>query len=100
MSGGVDSSYLVYLAKENFGLKPLVFHVDAGWNSEIAVNNIEQLVERLDLDLYTEVINLEEMKDLQLAFLNLMFLTSIPPKIMRSSLLCINLPLNMVLNIF
>lgn len=68
MSGGVDSSYLVYLAKEKFGLKPLVFHVDAGWNSEIAVNNIEQLVERLDLDLYTEVINWEEMKDLQLAF--------------------------------
>ena len=68
MSGGVDSSYLVYLAKEKFGLRPLVFHVDAGWNSEVAVNNIEQLVERLDLDLYTEVINWEEMKDLQLAF--------------------------------
>lgn len=68
MSGGIDSSYLVYLAKEKLGLRPLVFHVDAGWNSKEAVSNIEQVVERLDLDLYTEVIDWEEMKDLQLAF--------------------------------
>ena len=68
MSGGVDSSYLTYLAKEQFGLRPLVFHVDAGWNSQIAVNNIEKLVDGLGLDLYTEVIDWEEMKDLQLAF--------------------------------
>ena len=45
-----------------------IFHVDAGWNSQIAVNNIERLVDGLGLDLYTEVINWEEMKDLQLAF--------------------------------
>lgn len=68
MSGGIDSSYLVYAAKELFGLRPLVFHVDAGWNSQIAVNNIERLVDGLGLDLYTEVIDWEEMKDLQLAF--------------------------------
>ena len=68
MSGGIDSSYLVYLAKEFLGLRPLVFHVDAGWNSQQAVNNIEQITERLGLDLYTEVIDWEEMKDLQLAF--------------------------------
>lgn len=68
MSGGIDSSYLTYLAKERFGLRPLVFHVDAGWNSQIAVNNIEKLVDRLGLDLYTEVINWDEMRDLQLAF--------------------------------
>lgn len=68
MSGGVDSSYLLYLAVEKLGLRPLVFHVDAGWNSQQAVNNIEVLVEGLKLDLYTEVINWEEMKDLQLAF--------------------------------
>ena len=68
MSGGVDSSYLTYIAKEKFGLSPLVFHVDAGWNSQEAVNNIETLVDKLDLDLYTEVINWEEMKDLQRAF--------------------------------
>ena len=44
MSGGIDSSYLTYLAKEQFGLRPLVFHVDAGWNSQTAVNNIERIV--------------------------------------------------------
>lgn len=68
MSGGIDSSYLTYLAKEKLGLRPLVFHVDAGWNSQIAVNNIEKLVDKLGLDLYTEVIDWEEMRDLQLAF--------------------------------
>ncbi len=67
MSGGIDSSYLTYWAKE-LGLRPLVFHVDAGWNSQQAVNNIEVLVDKLGLDLYTEVIDWEEMKDLQLAF--------------------------------
>jgi len=68
MSGGIDSSYLLYKMVTEFGLRPLVFHVDAGWNSQIAVNNIERLVDGLGLDLYTEVINWEEMKDLQLAF--------------------------------
>lgn len=68
MSGGVDSSYLVYLATMELGLKPLVFHVDAGWNSQQAVHNIEQITDRLGLDLYTEVIDWEEMKDLQLSF--------------------------------
>lgn len=68
MSGGVDSSYLLHLAVKEFGLKPLVFHVDGGWNSEIAVNNIQVMVDKLGLDLYTEVINWEEMKDFQLAF--------------------------------
>lgn len=68
MSGGIDSSYLTYIAKEKLGLRPLVFHVDGGWNSQIAVNNIEKLVTILNLDLYTEVIDWEEMRDLQLAF--------------------------------
>lgn len=68
MSGGIDSSYLLYVMKEKYGLRPLVFHVDAGWNSQIAVNNIERLLDGLGLDLYTEVINWEEIKDLQLAF--------------------------------
>jgi len=68
MSGGIDSSYLLYIMKEKYNLRPLVFHVDAGWNSQIAVNNIERLVDGLNLDLYTEVINWEEMKDLQLAY--------------------------------
>lgn len=69
MSGGLDSSYTVYVAKEIMGLRPLVFHVDAGWNSQQAVSNIEKIIDGLNLDLYTEVINWEEMKDLQIAFL-------------------------------
>ena len=68
ISGGVDSSYLAYLAKEKFGLRPLIFHVDAGWNSQQAVHNIERIVDGLGLHLHTEVINWQEMKDLQLAF--------------------------------
>jgi N-acetyl sugar amidotransferase len=68
VSGGVDSSYATYLAKERFGLRPLLLHVDAGWNSQQAVNNIEKLVDGLSVDLHTEVVNWPEMRDLQLAF--------------------------------
>lgn len=68
LRGGVDSSYVTYIAKEKFGLRPLLFHVDAGWNSQQAVNNIEKLVDGLGLDLHTEVVNWQEMRDLQLAF--------------------------------
>jgi len=68
LSGGLDSSYVAYVAKEIMQLRPLLFHVDAGWNTDKAVGNIEKLVNQLNLDLYTEVINWEEMKDLQRAF--------------------------------
>ena len=68
MSGGLDSSYMLHLLVAEFGLRPLVFHVDGGWNSDIAVNNIQMLVDSLGLDLYTEVINWEEMCDFQLSF--------------------------------
>jgi len=68
LSGGLDSSYTAYVAKEIMGLRPLLFHVDAGWNTDKAVGNISKLVDRLGLDLYTDVINWEEMRDLQLAF--------------------------------
>lgn len=68
LSGGVDSSYVTYIAKEKLGLRPLLYHVDAGWNSQQAVNNIEKLVDGLDLDLFTEVVDWPEMRDLQLAF--------------------------------
>jgi len=68
MSGGIDSSYLTYIAKEKLGLRPLVFHVSTGWDTQFAVNNIEKIVDNLGLDLYTEVIDWEEMRDLQLAF--------------------------------
>ena len=69
LSGGLDSSYAAYVATKKMGLRPLLFHVDAGWNTDQAVGNIEKLVDGLGLDLYTEVINWEEMKDLQVAFL-------------------------------
>ena len=68
ISGGVDSSYVTYLAKAKFGLRPLLYHVDGGWNSQQAVNNIEKLVDGLGIDLHTEVIDWPEMRDLQLAF--------------------------------
>ena len=69
LSGGIDSSYMLHIAVKEFGLRPLVFHTDGGWNSELAVHNILVLVEQLGLDLYTEVINWEEMRDFQLALL-------------------------------
>jgi N-acetyl sugar amidotransferase len=68
LSGGADSSYVAYLMKD-FGLRPLAIHVDNGWNSELAVNNIENIVKKLNYDLFTYVIDWEEFKDLQLSFL-------------------------------
>ena len=68
ISGGIDSSYLLYYAKEILGLRPLAFSVDTGWNLNVAVGNIEKVVKGLNLDLYTEIVNRNEMKDLQLAF--------------------------------
>jgi N-acetyl sugar amidotransferase len=68
ISGGVDSSYTVHLAVEKFGLRPLLLHVDTGWDSEEAVSNVEKLVDGLGLDLHTEVVDWLEMQDLQLAF--------------------------------
>ena len=68
LSGGVDSSYLAYIAK-NLELRVLAIHVDAGWNSELAVQNIEQICSKLSIDLITEVVDWNEMKDLQRAFL-------------------------------
>lgn len=68
LSGGVDSSYLAYLAVE-LGLRPFLVHVDCGWNSEIAVKNIENLARALNLELHTIVIDWQEMKELQLAYL-------------------------------
>ena len=68
LSGGLDSSFTAYVTKEMMGLRPLLFHVDAGWNTDQAVGNVEKLVDGLGLDLFTDVINWEEMKDLQRAF--------------------------------
>lgn len=68
VSGGVDSTYLTYMAKQ-LGLNPLIVHFDNGWNSELAVKNIENIIFKLGFDLYTLVVDWEEFKDLQLAYL-------------------------------
>jgi N-acetyl sugar amidotransferase len=68
LSGGVDSTYVAYLTKQ-FGLRPLAVHLDNGWNSELAVKNIENIISKLKIDLYTLVINWEEFKDIQLSYL-------------------------------
>ena len=67
MSGGTDSSYLLYTAV-NLGLRPLAVHYDNGWNSSLAVTNIKTLTEKLGVDLYTYVNDWEEFKDLQISF--------------------------------
>jgi len=69
VSGGVDSTYVAYLVKKVYGLRPLAVHLDNGWDSELAVANVEQVLKRLDIDLYTYVLDWEEFKDLQISFL-------------------------------
>lgn len=68
LSGGVDSSYLAYVARKELGLRLLAVHVDGGWNSELATRNIENIVRKLDIDLHTYVVDWKEMRDLQRAF--------------------------------
>jgi N-acetyl sugar amidotransferase len=67
LSGGVDSTYLVYKAKE-WGLNPLVVHFDYGWNLELAVQNIEQTLKYAGFELYTYVMNWEDFKQLQRSY--------------------------------
>ena len=67
VSGGVDSSYALHLAVKN-GLRPLAVHMDNGWNSELANNNIEQLIRKTGVDFYTHVIDWNEYKALMNAF--------------------------------
>lgn len=74
LSGGIDSSYLIYYAVEILKLRVLPFHVDTGWNSEIAVDNITKIVNKLNLDLHTVVLDWNEISDLQKAF----FLSGVP----------------------
>jgi N-acetyl sugar amidotransferase len=68
LSGGIDSTYVAYMVKK-LGLRPLAVHLDNGWNSELAVKNIENIVKKLDMDLYTYVIDWEEFRDMQVSYL-------------------------------
>lgn len=69
VSGGVDSTYVAYLVKQH-GLRPLAVHFDNGWNSELATRNIERVLRNIGIDLYTYVVDWDEFRDLQLAFLH------------------------------
>ena len=69
VSGGCDSSYMLHLAKKEFGLRPLAVHFDNTWNSTIAVENIQVVLEKLDIDLYTHVVGNREICDLMKSFL-------------------------------
>lgn len=69
LSGGIDSSYLAYVLVKEYGIRPLAIHLDNGWNSEQAVANIHKIVTRLNIDLITHVIDWDEFKELQKAFL-------------------------------
>ena len=69
LSGGLDSSYAAFVVKRKMQLRPLLFHVDAGWNTDQALGNIEKLVDGLGLDLYTDVVNWGAVKRMQVAFL-------------------------------
>lgn len=68
ISGGVDSTYVAYAVKK-LGLRPLAIHLDNGWDSELAVSNIEKALKNLDIDLFTYVIDWNEFRDLQMSFL-------------------------------
>jgi hypothetical protein len=81
LSGGADSSYLAYVAREIMHLRPLAIVVDTGWNLNVAVENIEKIVKGLGIDMYTEVINWKEMQDLQLALFKSQISSKIAPKI-------------------
>ena len=68
LSGGVDSTYVALLAKQ-YGLRPLAVHLDNGWDSELAVKNVENIITRCGFDLFSLVIDWEEFRDIQLAYL-------------------------------
>lgn len=67
-SGGLDSSYMLHLAVKEWGLRPFVFHVDAGWNLPVAEKNIRKITDKLGLKLHVEKMDWEEMRQMQLAW--------------------------------
>ncbi|MFH6987191.1 N-acetyl sugar amidotransferase [Flavobacterium collinsii] len=69
LSGGVDSSYVAYVIKKKYGLRAFAIHLDNGWNTELAVANVEQIVKRLDIDLDTCVLDWKEFRDIQTSFI-------------------------------
>jgi N-acetyl sugar amidotransferase len=69
LSGGVDSSYVAYLVAKRFGLRALALHLDNGWNTELAVDNVERIVKTLQIDLSTHVLDWKEFRDIQIAFM-------------------------------
>ena len=68
LSGGVDSSYMLHLAVKEWGLRTLAIHIDCGWNLEVAENNIKRITDKLGIDLYVEKMDLDEMREMQLAW--------------------------------
>ena len=68
LSGGLDSCYLLHMAVKEWGLKPYVFHVDAGWNLPVAEDNLRRLCDKLEVNLHVEKMDWEEMRQMQLAF--------------------------------
>jgi len=68
LSGGLDSSYMLHLAVKEWGLRPFVFHIDAGWNLPVAEENIKRLTEKLGVELHVEKMNWDEMREMQLAW--------------------------------
>lgn len=68
LSGGLDSSYMLHLAVTEWGLRPYVFHIDAGWNLPVAMDNILKICNKLNLELHIEKMDWEEMRNMQLAF--------------------------------
>lgn len=68
LSGGLDSSYMLHLAVKEWGLRPFVFHIDAGWNLPVAEENIKRLTEKLGVELHIEKMDWNEMREMQLAW--------------------------------
>lgn len=68
LSGGLDSSYMLHLAVTEWGLRPYVFHIDAGWNLPVAEGNIKRITEKLGIELHVKHMNWDEMREMQLAW--------------------------------
>ncbi len=68
LSGGLDSSYMLHLAVKEWGLRPFVFHIDAGWNLPVAERNIKRITDKLGVKLHIEKMDWDEMREMQLAW--------------------------------